>query len=210
MRRVTGIAIAAAFLLGVGVYHGLATDRWSNANADDHPAKWLANPPLDISDWKGEILPREAEDDPKTGVITCRFTQPRSGRWVLTAVTSGRAGRVAIHNPEHCYLGSGYKVVDSIHQESLPLGEGTAAFWTGHFTKKKSTGLESIRIYWGWTTDGRWQAPEYPRLFFAAAPRMHKLYMIHPVTGNDSADDQAAYHSFMSAYLAELNRRLAP
>ena len=210
MRRTTAIAIAAAFLLGVGVYHGLATDRWSSPDADDHPMKWLAKPPLEIGEWKGEVLPRAAEDDPKTGVVNCRFTHPRSGRWVLTAVTSGRAGRVSIHNPEHCYLGSGYKVVDSIHPESLPVGDGTAAFWTGHFQKKKATGLESTRIYWSWTADGRWQAPEYPRLFFAGAPRLHKLYMIHPVTGNDSADDLASYRAFMVTYVAELNRRLTP
>src|SRR5437016_2609730 len=99
MRRVIGIAIAAAFLLAVGVYHGLATDRWSGPDADDHPVKWLASPPLEVGEWKGEVLPRAAEDDPKTGVVNCRFTHARSGRWVLTAVTSGRAGRVAIHNP---------------------------------------------------------------------------------------------------------------
>src|SRR5262245_36274451 len=170
MKRLIGIAIAAVLLLAVGVYHGLATDRWTHAGADDHPAKWLVNLPMEIGVWKGEVLPRAADDDPKTGVVNCRFTHARTGRWVLTAVTSGRAGRVAVHNPEHCYLGSGYKVVDAIHPESLPAGDATGAFWTGHFQKKKATGLESIRIYWGWTANGRWQAPDYPRLFFAGAP----------------------------------------
>src|SRR5262245_31034168 len=148
MKRTIGIAIAALFLLAVGVYHGLATDRWSRPETDDHPGKWLSNLPMEIGDWKGEVLPRAADDDPKTGVVNVRFTHGRSGRWLLTAVTSGRGGRVAIHNPEHCYLGSGYKVVDIIHKESLPVGDGNAAFWTGHFQKKKATGLESIRIYW--------------------------------------------------------------
>jgi hypothetical protein len=209
MTRIVALAIAAAFLLVVGIYHGLATDRWSHPDADDHPAKWLATLPLEIGEWKGEILPRESDDDPKTGVVNCKFTQARSGRWVMTAVTSGRAGRVSIHNPEHCYLGSGYKIVDAIHQESLTIGNDTAGFWTGHFQKRKATGLESIRIYWGWTTNGKWQAPEYPRLFYAGTRRLQKLYLIHPVTGSDSPDDLAAYRDFMASYVTELNRRLA-
>jgi hypothetical protein len=209
MRRVFAIAIAAVFLLGIGVYHGMATDRWSNPDADDHPGKWLADPPLVIGDWKGEQLPREDEDDAKTGVVNCRFTHARSGRWVVTSVTSGRGGRVSIHNPEHCYLGSGYKVVDSIRQESLTVEGDACSLWTGHFQKKKATGMESIRIYWGWTKDGRWQAPEYPRWNYMGTVRLHKLYVIHPVTGSDAPEDLAAYHDFMVAYLAELNHRLA-
>jgi hypothetical protein len=203
------ISLAAAFLLAVGVYHGVATDRWSGLTAEN-PAQWHANAPLELGDWKGEMLPRDADDDPNTGVLHCRFVQTTSNRWVVTAVTSGRGGRVSIHNPEHCYLGSGYRVVDSIHLESLALPEGDARFWSGHFQKKKATGMESIRIYWGWSADGRWMAPEYPRLFFAGTPRLHKLYMIHPVTGNDSPEDLAAYRAFMANYVAALNHRLTP
>lgn len=210
-RQLVLCMLAAGLLLAVGVYHGLATDRWSDPEATDHPGVRLADLPLEIGDWKGELLPRGDDDDPKTAARHFRFTEAKTNRWILVAISSGRAGRVAVHNPEHCYLGSGYKVVDEIRTESLPAGpRDQASFWTGHFQKKKPTGLESIRIFWGWTNDGNWQAPAYPRLFFAGAPLLHKLYMIHPVYQNESPDDLAAYRAFMVQYVTELNRRLVP
>ena len=209
-RTLSITTITAAVLLGVGLYHGRATDRWADPSADDSPGRRFADMPLALGDWVGEPMPRESTDDPKTSVQNFKFTQPRTGRWVLTSITSGRAGRVSIHNPEHCYLGSGYEVVDAIKRESLDADKKAAtAFWTGHFQKKKPTGVESIRIWWGWSGDGNWQAPEYPRLYYAAAQRLHKLYMIHPVTGRDTPEDQAAYREFMLRYLAEMNRRVA-
>ena len=104
---------------------------------------------------------------------------------------------------------SGYKVVDSIREEPITVNGQSEKFWTGHFEKKKPSGVESIRIYWGWSSDGAWQAPEYPRLYFAAAPRLHKLYLIHPVSGRDAPDDLAAYKEFLTQYVTELSRRIA-
>src|SRR5438552_12717158 len=113
MRHLVLASFIAALLVGLGLYHGRATDRWADVAGDDNPGKVFANMPADIGDWKGETLQRDAEDDSKTSVINRRYTHRLSGHWVVTAITSGRAGRVSIHNPEHCYLGSGYKVVDS-------------------------------------------------------------------------------------------------
>src|SRR5437588_11163182 len=99
MRHLFLSSIIAAVFLGAGVYHGLATDRWSAGVNDDANGGFLADVPMTIGDWIGERLPRDADDDPKTFVLDCRFTNRKTGKWVLTAISSGRAGRVAIHNP---------------------------------------------------------------------------------------------------------------
>ena len=52
---------------------------------------------------------------------------------MLTAISSGRAGRVAIHNPEHCYLGNGYKVVDGVKLDAF----GQAALYVAETTSGK-------------------------------------------------------------------------
>jgi hypothetical protein len=211
MKSIMSAVMIIGVLLGVGVYHGLATDRWSDPIADEDFGKRFANMKNQFGDWVGERLPRQVDDDNKTAVINTRFTNRSNGRWIITSLTSGRAGRVSIHNPEHCYLGNGYKIADAIREETLSLpGGASAKFWTGHFQKKKPTGIESIRIYWGWTADGQWQAPTYPRLFFAAKPRVHKLYLIHPVPLNGSNDDSAPYREFMTQYISELNRQIGP
>jgi len=210
MRHMFFGTVITALLLGLGVYHGLATDRWSDVAADNNPGRAFENLPANIGDWKGEVLPRDSEDDSKTSVINKRYTNALNNRWVLTSLTSGRAGRVSIHNPEHCYLGSGYKVVDAIRQETIEVGGKQHQFWTGHFEKKKPTGIESIRIYWGWSLDGTWQAPSYPRLFFAGKAGLHKLYVIHPVPTGTEAEDATPYKEFMVHYLTELGRHLSP
>lgn len=211
MRPLTTAALISVLLLGVGIYHGLATDRWSAPFADDQTGDRFANLKNDFGDWTGERMPRGADDDNKTSVIATRFTNRVTGKWLIASISSGRAGRVSIHNPEHCYLGNGYKVADVIHEETLTLEDGkTAKFWTGHFQKKRSSGIESIRIYWSWTADGNWQAPNYPRLFFAATPTLHKLYLIHPVPLDEISDDAASYKDLMVQYVCELNRHFGP
>ena len=209
MRQPILAMITSGLVLGMGIYHGLATDRWSVATEDDNPGKCFEDLPATIGDWASEALPRGEGDDLKNSVVNRRFNNRVNGRWILTSITSGRAGRVSIHDPEHCYLGSGYKVVDAIRQQSIDLPSGQSAkFWTGHFEKKKPSGIESIRIYWGWTVDGQWQAPDYPRLLFAGKSRLHKLYMIHPVSAEDEQEDTNPYRDFMVQYLTELNRHL--
>lgn len=206
MKQLLLATTMCCLLLALGIYHGLATDRWVAAATDTDAVKKFGDLPLTIDDWIGEALPRGETDDDKTSVSNCRFINRINGRWILTSLTTGRSGRVSIHDPEHCYLGSGYKVIDAIRQESIDLPSGRMAkFWTGHFEKKKPTGVESIRIYWGWSVDGQWQAPDYPRLFFAGKPTLHKLYLIHPVS-EEAEEDSTPYRDFMVKYLTEVNR----
>src|SRR5258708_3229139 len=113
MRPLTTAALISVLLLGVGIYHGLATDRWSVAIGYDQPGSRFANLKNDFGDWIGERMPRGVDDDSKTSVIITRFNNRTTGKWLIASVTSGRAGRVSVHNPEHCYLGNGYKVADS-------------------------------------------------------------------------------------------------
>ncbi|MCX7702230.1 MAG: EpsI family protein [Gemmataceae bacterium] len=208
--RSLGIAlILAVSLASVGFYHGLATDRWTDVISDASGGNITDQIPLTLGDWVGEILPRQEEDDRKTMIENRRYRHRLTGSWVLTSLTAGRAGRVSIHNPEHCYLGSGYQVVDSIRLETIRFGEREGTFWTGHFEKRKATGVESIRIYWGWTSDGTWEAPEYPRLYFAARPRLYKLYFIHPIEPGDSTPE-ALYRDFMVQFLTAWDMKFHP
>jgi hypothetical protein len=205
--RSFGISLAlAAILVALGVYHGLATDRWANSWSENS-GQSLPQLPMTLGEWSGETLPRLDDDDLKTVVENRRYRHRSSDAWILTSLTAGRSGRVSIHNPENCYLGNGYQVVDSIRVETVVYGGREARFWTGHFQKKKPTGMESIRIYWGWTEHTDWLAPEHPRLFFAGKPRLYKLYFIHPVDGMNSNQD-TMYREFMVDFLTAWDRSL--
>ena len=211
MRHLFASVLASTVLLGAGIYHGLATDRWAEPKADERAGNMFASVSNEIGDWVGERLPHQEDEDSKTSVINMHFTNRITGKWIITSITSGRAGRVSVHNPEHCYLGNGYKLADTIHNETLTEPNGEAAqLWTGHFQKKKGAGVESIRIWWAWTADGRWQAPTYPRLYFAAKPRLHKLYVICPAPADDATDDSASYKEFIAQYTSELSHHVRP
>src|SRR5258708_3132770 len=127
MRHLLIAVIVSAILLGAGVYHGLATDRWTTTADLDAPNQQFANLSMEIGDWVGEGVPRQEDEDSKIGAMNTRLVNRINGRWVITSITSGRAGRVAIHNPEHCYLGNGYKLADGIREESIALPDGATA-----------------------------------------------------------------------------------
>lgn len=209
MRQLLIAIPVCVVFLGAGYLHGVVTDRWTPPSAADGAGHAAHRVPMTLGDWKGEPLARQAGDNHKTTVINRKYVNSMNGRWLLTSVTSGRPGIVSVHNPEDCYLGSGYKLVDTIRAETLTLADGTEArFWTGHFQKKRPSGIESIRIYWGWSAGKVWEAPNYPRLLYAVKPRLHKLYMIHPVPVDGERDNSAAYREIMTQYVQSLSQQL--
>src|SRR5262249_56897938 len=87
-------AIAAAMLLAVGVYHGVATERWHDPQGDGSIGAAPERVNLTLGEWHGEVLPRGQDDEPKTSVYNLRYTNRRHRKWLVTSITSGRGGPV--------------------------------------------------------------------------------------------------------------------
>jgi len=196
----------AALLVGAGAFHGLWTGRWQ-APDDESRRSALATLALELGEWRGEDMPQESVGDKPTFALYRRYTHRQSGRWVAVMLAHGRPGHVSVHNPEHCYLGSGYTLADQIAPDGVEAGGGAAKFWAANFQKKRATGVESVRIRWTWTTDGRWQAPDWPRLHFATARHLYKLYLIQPASA-DGADERAVFQEFAPLLLEEMRQKL--
>ena len=59
----------------------------------------------------------------------------------------------------------------------LPGGK-PAEFFTVSFLKSEPTGTHAERGYWSWSGDGKWMAPDNPKLAFASQQRaLYKLYV---------------------------------
>jgi hypothetical protein len=203
------VAVIALALAVGGVAQGFLTDRWSPTPDLDTRAAALGGLSPQILDWAGVDEPLDPAQTPQIYTFARRYTQAGTGRSVLMTVAVGRPGRVAVHTPEFCYPGSGFELSSPIDRQEIAANNGSPAqFWTAVFTKKKAAGQESIRIHWSWATAGEWRAPDFPRVAFARAPVLQKLYLVHAAAGPDAPDDTPVYEAFAAQLLTELNQKL--
>jgi hypothetical protein len=211
--------IRTAHLLGIGVIlaisglvHGMWTNRWTSGpdvmgkdlliGIDGLVGSWIPGDMLTIN--PGDV-------PPKTKLISRQFTSVKNGSPIIVSVCSGYAGEVAVHTPDVCYLGAGYKLKSALTRQTIQLQDGKeASFWMADFEKTTATSVENVRVRWSWSKDGNWQAPDYPRLTFARAPVLYKLYIVHNLTEEEDLTRDDPYRKFAADLVPVLNRQLAP
>ncbi len=205
------LAALSLFALG-GVVHGMWTHRWSEtalATAGEDLLSAVTEP---VGEWKpGQFFTINANDVPKkTQTVSRQFAHEKSGRTLVVSLTSGVPGIVAAHTPDVCYLGSGYKLKSAVTKESVPLPGGKAAsFYVADFQKTTATGTETVRVRWAWSADGTWEAPDYPRLFFARRqlqlPVLYKLYVVNVLDETDltKTDPYRTFAGDLASHLAK-------
>lgn len=204
-------------LVAAGVVHGMWTHRWSPTAAHDAGQDLLAKIDAPVGEgWvAGAFMPIGEKDAPKgTKIVSRAFTKDQRSKPITVSVASGVPGVVAAHTPDVCYLGSGYTLKNPPSTQTLPLSSGgSASFYVADFQKTTATGTETVRVRWAWTADGTWQAPEYPRLFFAKSqwqlPVLYKLYIVHPLDDEDLTKNDP-YRTFAADLAVTLGRHVQP
>ena len=185
--RLLPALIAAVLLLGGGVVQGTLTHRWQTSARSNGPETRLANIPLQIGEWDGQDNTLSDQERTAAGVthyLLRNYTNRATGEVVSVTLMAGPTGPIAVHPPTACYTGLGYKQVGTTRAHrclTSTAGEKSPShlFQTAHFVSPKLANAYEPRIYWAWTTDGVWQTPESPRLTFAGAPLLFKLYVAH-------------------------------
>src|SRR5262245_24790026 len=118
------LVIAGVMVVASGIIHGWWTNRWASA-APAVAGRNLLEVEDAIGDWQpGQFLDARPDDLPKGCQITSRRFASARGNSAVVSVTCGHAGVVAVHTPDVCYLGSGYKLKSAVRQETIPLGPG--------------------------------------------------------------------------------------
>lgn len=168
-----------------GFVHGQWTGRWAPTDRSDAVSR-LKQIPDQIGDWvlieEGTVSGEEQQMAELSGYILRHYRNQRSGDVVTMLLMCGPAGPVAVHPPTACYTGRGYEQVGAAHPhdvETVDSNGGRAAhgFMTARFHRPGSHAALQPCIYWGWTTTGDWSVPANPRLKFAGAPVLFKLYV---------------------------------
>lgn len=198
----------------VGVAHGWLTGRWGVSADLRRAVTALDGFPKAVGDWVAvEDTPYDADDKARSGIrghVGRTYRHSRTGEVLQVLAVCGRGGPISVHTPDVCYVAAGYRQVGALHP--MPDPPAGATFRAGRFAKTTGVVPQQLDIYWAWSRDGTaWAAPDNPRVTFAWAPALYKLYVVRSSAGasaEDASDAQA--REFLAALLPQLKVALAP
>lgn len=210
--RAITVALAVLALLGVGVARRRLTD-------DAGSARWLATAaarvsrmlPTTAGTWIGtEVVvdPQGLEGAGIAALSARRYVDPTTGAAVTAVLLCGRPGPIAAHGPEACYPGAGFTPLNKPRRRNVS-GLGNT-FWSADFSGGSAEAPRVLNVSWAWADRHGWSAPDNPRLRFAAAPVLFKLYLLHEPDPRFSDDDDLPSLRLAAHMLPGLNTTTAP
>jgi hypothetical protein len=209
--RVLPIVTVFAGVLTAGLVPGLWAGRWAASASVEEAAARLAAVPAAVGDWAGrdqDVNPREREVAQAAGFLSRRYVNARTGGAVSLAVLCGRPGPISVHTPEVCYLGAGFEQVGTPSRVDVPGSPGDR-LWARRFQKAGANPVH-LRILYGWSAAGTWEAADNPRLTFARSPALYKLYVVRELSRPDEPLDGDPALDFVRALMPELRGALFP
>lgn len=209
--KYTLTTLAAILLVAAGFLHGRLTGRWGHSEELAEAVGRLGAVPKQVGDWKGfdqVIDDKQLRVGEIAGYVSRQFVHRAKGEQVRILLICGRPGPVSVHTPDICYQGAGYVMGP---KTVLPVDLGTSTrspeFWGARFSK--DTEPEPLHIIWAWSTGGRWQAPDHPRLAFYREHALYKLYVIRQAKTLEGPLVDDVTRGFLKDFLPELQRALA-
>lgn len=210
------IAVAVV-LLGLTTFvQGQWSERW--VKIDSAVVKrWsghMARIPLTIGDWEGSDAQKASEAEKRIAKFEeerpLNYHEKHSGANVHVALVCGLGRNVSVHTPEKCYLAAGYTLGEQPGRHTITLADGTKAeFYTAIFIKERPEGIERLRIFWAWNDGSGWDAPAWPKVAYARAPALYKMYLICPMPRHDTKITDLPVEEFAKQFLPLLDRALA-
>jgi hypothetical protein len=189
-----------ATLIGVGVAHGIWTDRWP---ADDERQALLEKLPWSVGDWDGKSIKDESSSDALPDAdkfLMRRYVNHLDGSVATIMLTRGRHGPMLIkHLPTECYPSAGYETAMEPKRFVSQSADTTVPdeFWVATFKKTTDIVPSTQRLYWSWSGDGRWQTPERPRFTFASYRTIYKVYIVQHLVNEQVEFEGAPVHEFI-------------
>ena len=149
-------------------------------------------------------------DEPTRQILDCagyvnrQYVNRRSGETISLAIILGPAGPISVHTPEICYSSRAYSITTPRKQVLFTDQRGRShAFWALTF-RSNNVSADQLCVYYGWTSDGTWRAPESARFEFAGRPMLYKLQIATlspPTETGQQKESQDACAKFLAALL---------
>jgi hypothetical protein len=180
---------AVVLVVTAGIVQGVMTNRWDKPRDLQPLAEQLQSIPATFGDWSATDLEVPADQLERGEIhahLSRRYVNRKSGVAVNVLVVLGRPGPISVHTPDVCFRGAGYEQLASSqsHNDNIP-GIGPSGFFVTSFAIPATNLPETVRVFWSWSTDGRWTAPENPRFQFAGKPFLLKLYATRSMHSRD-------------------------
>ncbi len=193
--------VAPPLLILAAIWQGKETERWGEFPEMKQFADRMENLPLKIGPWIGTRKPgltdsvrkaAGAEGDLHIVYQNDGTVDPlQKGVEVDMFIDCGRLLDQSKHRPDRCFPAQGYKAdgEETLLQKVQPEGQKSKAeFRTAVYTKEDQ-GIKT-RIYWSWSSDRVWKAPDGEdglRKAFRRTKPIYKLYVSNSLGG---ANDQ--------------------
>lgn len=214
------LLVGAAFLLIVagGIAEGLSTNRWLPNLAVARSVELLENVPAEFGNWTSEDLVLSDVDLQVGGIegyVQRMYTDSRTGTKVFMLLVTGEAGPISVHPPTACFSGRGFHVVGQ--QKVMAIDERVDEsssrdhiFHAADFANTAVDDASLTRVYWAWSPDSQWQAPDNARMKFAGQSALFKMYVSERwVPTGDVRQSTGAAKSFLKEMIPVLSESLA-
>lgn len=206
---ILSVLFALVLTLGAGILHGRLRHRWGPDKYLREAGQRLAEFPDQVGPWT--LVSREELPAETLAMLHCSASLLRSyinqetGETVIVTVLQGPSGPISVHTPEICYSSRAYRVSEPRSVVKLDVaGERPSEFWALTF-RSKDVDESLLRVHYGWTTDGVWQAPASARWSYAGYPYLYKIQLAS-LPRDLSAHDPCA--SFLRDFIPVLRRQV--
>jgi hypothetical protein len=204
--------VALPLVVSSAIWQGEQTERWGTFEELGVFARRIEKIPLEVGDWKGQRGPKMEEDIRNyagaVGDAQITFTNSRQER-VNVMIVCGRLMDVWNHRPDRCYPAHGYKEEGDRTAQKIDIYDKVPAeFQTSIYSRKDAAA--PLRVYWGWSSDGRWLAPDDVRDNFKRTHPIFKIQVENAIVGDKQSLSEGPGVDLIKALIPELNRALFP
>lgn len=210
MYRIILTILAAGIILGAGYYQGKLVNRWGESQEMTKGMSRITKLPETIGDWSSqsmELNAKQLQIAEVNSYISRVYMNKKNGEKVSVLLIGGRPGPIAVHSPDVCYQGAGYKMGTRLLQAIPGVHEGRPPeFWVAKFTKEPVPA--PLHIMWAWSAGGLFIAPDSPRLVFYREPFLYKLYIIREAKSLDSPLVDETMQQFLKEFYPALEKTL--
>ncbi len=215
-QKFTAVAmlVAAVVLTAApAVVHGVWSRRWLDPADMTAAANSVEDFPRQFGDWKqhgdDEKMPEEALRELQcAGYIDRHYVNQKQGTEVTVLLMVGASGPLVRHPPEICYGNQANKLVQD--PRDVHVGTADAQHHTFRFLRYTNTSAAAgeFSVCYGWSADGTWEVPEYPRVRFGTAPLLYKIQVLTNDAVPQDGGIPVATSQFLNEFLPLLRDRL--
>jgi hypothetical protein len=225
LQTFAAIGVALLAIAATTVLEGQRTERWRQIGDPKElelMAARLEDIPLEFDLWEGskqkdtEELLVQYKEARVAGHINLTYVHKRTGNRVSVSLVCGHSRNVSIHTPDQCYVGAGYKMVETTPQARdviTDLGPEPIPFQSAQFVKEMSSPPIHQRIMWSWCDGGNWVATggaDRARFDLAWRGNMYKLYVTTSVRSTQNQKDIDESVDFIRKFLPAIQSKLYP